>query len=903
MIDIFNEQDARVFYQLLAHSQETEMRAIQKGEKPIQAFVHNEDEFIAFLKKYNGQRSCYAGIHERKPGCDNAESVIAIRNFFLDIEYEHSADAPATEEQIVQSESIANAVCGWFERNGMRRPIKIFSGNGWHLYAPMPKIGITDANRAEIATKYKTLGDMLAFLFSKNNVRVDQKVFDLARIARIPGTLNTKFAGSERLSRFVTDNIRIEDPRLREYLLGMRSTSASKNNTDYEPCKYDITKVVDISGMMQIAPDIYKGSHPVHGSNSGLNFEVDTNKNIARCWRTGHECTHNTLGWIAVVNGLIECQELKKDLFKGNSELYGSVYELAQKKYGFQLTEKKEKIIEEIILLFCQKKTRSEGIYEMAQFLMKKYHFLTEPKTEEIYTYIDGYYQPAGKQLIKDNSERILGHLVRTHDIAEIVAHIQRSTYCDVFQETQPQLLCLKNGVLDLNTCVLSQHDPDLIFLSQIPVAFDTESDCPTFKQFLSEILQEDDITIIQELIGYTLWRAMPNHKAFLFVGEGANGKSTLINIIKALLGQKNCASIPLQMFENNTFASSGLLGKLVNLYADLPSKAVMDTGYFKALVGGDLVPYERKFQDKSEFVNYAKFIFSANQIPMSFDNSDAYFRRWLIITFPNQFLGAKDKKDYLSNITTANELTGILNWALEGLKRLRNNDWEFSHSKTTEETREEYKHKSDPMGAFFMDKIEEDPVGYVPKDDIYSAFCAYCLNKNYPVCNRDTFFKKIQQYVPSVRTEQKGKKKVRCFVGIHLIKQKEKNDNSQDSQCSQGSPNITRRRSSRIMYEEKNKRYSECLEHSVNIVNTVTGESTSYKSDNQLSQDILSAIKAWNQQTSENMFKSRLDMRFGEAVVNRVLPNLLEKGAIAEVKPGQYRFLRDLIIEEVSGP
>ena len=145
---------------------------------------------------------------------------------------------------------------------------------------------------------------------------------------------------------------------------------------------------------------------------------------------------------------------------------------------------------------------------------------------------------------------------------------------------------------------------------------------------------------MLQEIIGYCLYKGYPIQKAIMLVGSGSNGKSVFIQLLQHFLGVYHCASNSLQKLAVNRFSLSSLHGKLANLFADLSSSSLSDTSIFKMLTGGDLIQAEKKFKDEFSFTNYAKLIFSANAIPKSPDDSDAFFRRWIIIVFPFKFTG-----------------------------------------------------------------------------------------------------------------------------------------------------------------------------------------------------------------------------------------------------------------------
>jgi putative DNA primase/helicase len=297
----------------------------------------------------------------------------------------------------------------------------------------------------------------------------------------------------------------------------------------------------------------------------------------------------------------------------------------------------------------------------------------------------------------------------------------------------------------------LKPYNPDNMFFNKIPVKYDPKADCPNIKRFLNEVTAtKEDIDILLEVIGFCLYREYIIAKALMLVGGGSNGKSTFLNLLKAFLGKENVSGRSLQELEENRFAKADLHHKLANIYADLPDKALWRTGTFKMLTGRDLITAERKFQHSFTFENYAKLLFSANKVPEAYDDSDAFFRRWLIIVFPNQFINEKADPYILQKLTTPEELSGLLNLVLPALKRLLEKG-QFSYSKTTEEIREDYIRKSSPIAAFVMDCLEVDSDAFIIKQDLYNAFAAYCRERKIPCVTKDTFFKNLPQHIPVI--------------------------------------------------------------------------------------------------------------------------------------------------------
>jgi P4 family phage/plasmid primase-like protien len=420
------------------------------------------------------------------------------------------------------------------------------------------------------------------------------------------------------------------------------------------------------------------------------------------------------------------------------------------------------------------KKTDRQALaWETAKRLLAEDRYATLNGTEEIRVYRDGFYQAGGELWIKKRVQEEVDPLeLNNHLVEEVIGHIKRSTYVDheVFYAPGPHIVVV-NGTLNVETGELKPHTPEHYSLSKLPVKFDPSLDCPAFKKFLSEVLYPEDIPVIQEWFGYCLWRGYPAQAAMLLVGGGSNGKSTLISVLKALLGIENISSVSLQELENNRFAKADLFGRFANLYADLPNSALKSVGTFKMITGGDPVRGENKFQRSFEFVNFAKLMFSCNVVPEVYEDTAAFFRRWIIIQFPNTFDGAKADRDLLVKLTAPMELSGIMNWALEGLSRLRANGWQFSHSKSTEEVKQDYIRRSSPMRAFLMDCTVLQPDGVIPKKNLFNAFVKYCAKMKLPTVTSDTFFKNLPQYFagnpPPDSKEEVDGKRVLCYRGI----------------------------------------------------------------------------------------------------------------------------------------
>jgi putative DNA primase/helicase len=407
----------------------------------------------------------------------------------------------------------------------------------------------------------------------------------------------------------------------------------------------------------------------------------------------------------------------------------------------------------------------------LADDIMKDYIFRTLRDNETLYFYDNGVYKENAECIVKDECGQILEDMSTSNRANETIFHIKISTYTP--RNNAPlDLINVKNGMFDLKDSQLREHTPDIFTLSQLPVIYDPKADCVNIKEFLNQTVAECDIPILQEMVGFCMYREYFIHKAFMFLGDGRNGKSTLLNVIIELLGQDNVSSVALQLFDTNRFAAGRLYGKLANIYADIPVQAMKNTGSFKMVTGQDYITGEKKFKDHFQFTNHAKLLFSANMLPETHDESGAYFSRWILINFPNKFEGKNADKKLLKKLTTNEELSGLLNWGIEGLKRLLKKG-EFSSSITTEQTRDRYERMSSPVKAFLMDCVKEKMDSMITKDDFYKAFIQYCNKNGLPTIANNVFGRKIKEFAPFLSSQQAtvdDKKGVRVWKGGELI-------------------------------------------------------------------------------------------------------------------------------------
>lgn len=198
----FNEKDVRKFYNMLAHDNETEIRAIKKGKPTIQQHCTREDAFVQFCRHSNALGyEVYAGVHERKPGGTKEEDVKNIRYFWIDVDRKRGKDTPATEKQLKEMLELIKNVHKSMKDRSFKQPTIICSGNGYHVYWSINPILFGKTERETIKKNYKQLGLELKREFDTNDYEIDEQPFNLQQPPRVPGTTNKKYG--DQLTKIV----------------------------------------------------------------------------------------------------------------------------------------------------------------------------------------------------------------------------------------------------------------------------------------------------------------------------------------------------------------------------------------------------------------------------------------------------------------------------------------------------------------------------------------------------------------------------------------------------------------------------------------------------------------------------------------------------------------------------
>ena len=406
---------------------------------------------------------------------------------------------------------------------------------------------------------------------------------------------------------------------------------------------------------------------------------------------------------------------------------------------------------EKIKQMFLMRRSHAEICNTIAKYLLKKYKFLSidsKARVNEIFVYDDGIYTDTGRVIIKQECEQIIEGFIKTNMVNEIMNKIERQTYVnrEVLSQTPLHLICVENGILNIKTKELKPHSPKFIFLNKLPIVYNQNSFCHKFLNFLEQTLYHEDILTCQEWFGFLLWRRYFEKKALVCIGPTDTGKTVFLSTVINFLGQKNISTVDLHHISKDKFATEWLYNKYANINDEMTSDDLKDVSQFKKLTGRSKLTAEPKFMDKFSFESYAKLIFATNKMPIlykSIEDQESYYNRWIVFLFDNK-IEEKDKdKGLIEIFKTKRELSGILNWALEGLDRLIKNK-EFTLTKSWEEVEKIMKSNGESVFSFMVKGIEVD-VGFVNNELLYEKYVEFCKLNDKIIENQISFGRKFK--------------------------------------------------------------------------------------------------------------------------------------------------------------
>jgi len=328
----------------------------------------------------------------------------------------------------------------------------------------------------------------------------------------------------------------------------------------------------------------------------------------------------------------------------------------------------------------------------------------------------------------------------------------------DPLDDPMPDLIPCSNGCVYLKTGELHPHKHDYCLTYCLDCEYQPDEGSPKFDAFLTEALLDDAVReFLQEFAGYTLLPDCRHQLACWLIGGGGNGKSTFAQTMQAL--HSNPVSMSLDGLDG--FKLAGLAGASLVYCDETPAR--IDEQRLKTLISGDSVQIDRKYRDPITLRPTAKWIVSGNSLPAISDHSDGFWRRWIIVPFNTK---PKAVQPLLAERIIDSELSGVLNWALEGLRRLLDRGAFPPLPEGLKTSQDDGKRQSNSVAGWMEDveaKLAEGRDSGMAKSHIYLDYQDWCgLNGVRPVSSMK-FWERIKIAHPGLLEWKRGEKRVRC--------------------------------------------------------------------------------------------------------------------------------------------
>lgn len=338
-------------------------------------------------------------------------------------------------------------------------------------------------------------------------------------------------------------------------------------------------------------------------------------------------------------------------------------------------------------------------------------------------------------------------------------------------------IVCLDDLLrLPLEKVKVNEQSPDFFNLAKIPFEFKPRARASTWNQIIEKVVPNiEDRKILKQWFGYHLIPSLSYSKMIFLEGSGANGKSVALLVLRLMLGEENVSSLPISAFDyDKPFRLAVTEGKLANICEEMGPSGPRIEETIKQFVNGGAFTVEKKFKDPFTLYPTAKLTFATNEMPSFCDRSSGFWRRMLYIKFSVTIAPSEQNKDFLERDfwLRSGELSGVLNWAIEGAKEILE-DGGFLESQRKIKEIENLFSEADLLRPWVKDHLVEGTVSdFVSTSQIFSKLRDEIMNGQLPRVSQRELLKEIKAQFPNSERPSNARlvspgKRVRVICGI----------------------------------------------------------------------------------------------------------------------------------------
>jgi P4 family phage/plasmid primase-like protien len=750
--------------------------------------IHSENLDLKLQQQGYGIFFTVNGFHSGKR---TNETLTNINAFFADIDFPHKMDRTPEAVNLYKNDLLMELYDSGFVPTGI-----VETKNGLHVYwilkAPINLNELNPDQQDKLRIAYRDIEEAILKRFDG-----DPGAKDVARVLRVPGTIHQKDPKDPfviKLTHFAPDNT-YTFSEMREEFLKQQAPVGWAVAMGENPINEEVREAIEKEYPKLERPSYKKlfsmeaGSVPDGMRNKALLVAAYAAKEAG--WTFEKTAEH-----FKTFHGL-GVREIRKTIrsafdhayeFGYNNEVMQAVAEGDERQKLSTITSK--------VLAKTTKADRDMSNFKQKQMyqsfehvIAAKYPHLKYKYKGDFYNYKDGVY----KSLATDDVRGIIFREMeiqglfnfrsrgRVDDKIAAFKSIEGKTFQPEEENPDPNIINFKNGLLDINTYVLRPHTPDYLSTNQVPVEYNKDAQAPQWFKFIMDIMNGDvsQARLLQQIAGYSLTSETDLAKAFIFFGQGANGKSLFSRMLTKIVGRENVSSLSLTTITGQ-FGLYGIVGKKVNLIDEI-SGNYFESPAIKNLISGEKMAAEVKYRPEPvEFYPTAKLIFSVNELPKINDTTPGLYRRFIIIPFERSFLNNADIH-LEAKLTT--ELSGILNWAIEGLKDIRKTK-EFIQTEKNTEALVSFKFENSPLLDFlhttYEPVAEGEPVKFeIPVTDLYREYRAYCFEMGYKPKAMANFSRELShshiegwniRKIPGRQIKYSGIRRINTTLGDQIV-------------------------------------------------------------------------------------------------------------------------------------
>ena len=370
--------------------------------------------------------------------------------------------------------------------------------------------------------------------------------------------------------------------------------------------------------------------------------------------------------------------------------------------------KKNIKITDEAIRLFSDNKEKTAELFQKEQpFIYDRAGlFWLWNKQEYKWEMLDDYDL---LNMLKKNIDPT-ANLIKNKTWTELIRAMKLVGRRYETKEFKKEWIQFHDIIYDLKTDKKIPATSQYFNVNPIPYKLSKRTETPKIDEILAQWVGKDYIMTVKQIIAYCMIQDYPLHRIFCFIGAGMNGKGECLRLIKRILGSGNICSTELEFIIHGRFETAKLYKKLACLMGETNFNEMSKTSILKRLTGGDLIGIEFKNKTPFDTTNYAKLLISTNSLPPTTDKTIGFYRRWLILDFPNTFT---EGKDVLGKIPDQ-EISNLCSQIIPILKNLLKKGT-FHKDGTLEERKIRYETKSNPLPEFINKNYKKNTEARIP--------------------------------------------------------------------------------------------------------------------------------------------------------------------------------------------